>query len=285
MAKLKFSKGLIASAGLIMAGVTLWGTSPAVAGTKDDIRNLQERMLRVEQSSAAQTAATVKISELERQNQELTGRVEELNYKLDQAMRRLDSISAVLAGGDPNVSFDPYNAQPGADGFATQGPQGPVSLIPSGDPIADQIASTAPQSEPSGPVNVELPLNPEAAFDYASGFLLQGDYQKAKSAFALYVEAFPNQPRTPDAKFRLGEIHLALGENAAAADVFIEHIRSYPNDMRAAEAYLKLGTAFARMEKSSEACTVFKTMKTKYPNVALQVRQRADIEMSRINCQ
>ncbi|MHA7873599.1 MAG: tol-pal system protein YbgF, partial [Hyphococcus sp.] len=160
-----------------------------------------------------------------------------------------------------------------------------------GDPIADQLRgenSTPPA--PAGDAaavasDVALPLNPDAAYDYASAFLLQGDYQHAKAAFELYVEAFPRHARTPDAQFRLGEIYLALGENASAADTFIAHIRNYPNDPRAAEAYLKLGTAFSRLEKPDEACTVFKTMKTKYPNAGAAVNQRANLEMARINCQ
>lgn len=263
--------------------------TPAVAGTKDDVRNLQERMARVEQSAAAQSAATVRISELERQIQVLTGRIEEMNYALDQANQRLASVSAALSG-DAGYA-DEGGSSLGGSGLAPSPTGGPVDLT-TGDPIAAELSRSdqgAGQGADLGAgdatPSVELPLNPDAAFDYASGFLLSGDYPRAKSAFALYIDAFPNHQRTPDAKFRLGEIHLALGENAAAADVFIDHIRSYPNDPRAAEAYLKLGTAFARLEKPSEACTVFKTMKAKFPNVSQPVSQRAELEMARINCQ
>lgn len=256
-------------------------TGPALAGTKDDIRDLQERMQTAEQAVKAQSATTVRIGELERQIQELTGRIEELSYQLDTANRRLDAISAALAGESPETA-----AALAADPMRRSG-GGPVDLS-TGDPIADQITNSTPANDSATTVgggDIALPLDPNAAFDYASKFLLEGDYQRAKAAFQLYVEAFPNSGRTPDAQFRLGEIHLALGENAAAADVFINHIRSYPNDPRAAEAYLKLGTAFARLEKSKEACTVFKTMKTKFPNAPSAVSSRADIEMARINCQ
>ncbi|NOX83716.1 MAG: tol-pal system protein YbgF [Alphaproteobacteria bacterium] len=266
-----------AVAGFAAALLIVASAAPAAAGTKDDIRNLQERMARVEQAAAAQSAATVRLSELERQNQFLTGRIEELSFQLDQANQRLNAIGAALSGED---------GQPGAGAFLSGAQfqqQGPVALAP-GDPIADQLSRTGVQDGPDA-ASVELPLDPAAAFDYASGFLLKGDYQRAKAAFELYVEAFPNHARTPDARFRLGEIHLALGENADAADVFIAHIRAYPNDPRAAEAYLKLGTAFSRLEKSDQACTVFKTMKAKFPNVSQPVRQRADLEMSRISCQ
>lgn len=261
---------------LALIGATVL-TAPALAGTKDDIRDLQARLAAAEQALAGHAQSTVRISALERQIQEMTGQIEQLSYELDIANQRLDAVSAALSG-DASYSGDSvYGAGPS---------DGPVPLIPgaglqgSGDPIADQIA----QGSGDAAGDISLPLDPNAAFDYASGFLLSGDYQRAKSAFSLYLEAFPNHPRTPDAQFRLGEIHLALGENAAAADAFIAHIRNYPNDPRAAEAYLKLGTAFARLDKSKEACTVFKTMKTKHPNAPGAVVQRADLEMARISC-
>lgn len=256
--------------------------APAAANTKDDVRDLQARMERVEQSAAAQSAASVRIGELEREIQELTGRIEELTYRLEQANARLDAVSAVLAGDAMQAGAV---AAPSAPYGGSAVRSGPVDLS-TGAPVpgAASGADASPSAIGPSALAVELPLDPNAAYDYASGFLLAGDYQRAKAAFDLYVEAFPNHPRTPDAQFRLGEIHLALGENAAAADAFIAHIRNYPNDPRAAEAYLKLGTAFSRLEKSDEACTVFKTMKSKFPNATEPVRQRADLEMARINC-
>ncbi|CAK9039440.1 Cell division coordinator CpoB [Durusdinium trenchii] len=277
---MKLNRPMIALIGAISVAAV---SSPASAGTKDDVRALQERMNRVEQSLAGQSAQMVRVSELESQIQSMTGLIEELTYQLDIANQRLDAVSAALAG-------DSLGADAAAQGFAFGGAptSGPVDLT-TGDPIADQLrgdAIAAPAPTPGAAAgDIALPLNPDAAYDYASGFLLKGDYQRAKSAFELYVEAFPNHSRTPDAKFRLGEIYLALGENTSAADLFIGHIRSYPNDPRAAEAYLKLGTAFARLEKPEEACTVFKTMKTKYADAATAVTQRANLEMARINCQ
>ncbi len=254
--------------------------APAMASTKDDVRDLQERLAIAEKSLAGQSAAMVRVNELEREIQTLTGQVEELTYRLELSNQRLNAVSAALSG-EAGVSASGPTTYGGAVAA-----RGPVDLT-AGDPIADQTDQgfTRDTAVGIGGGDVTLPLDPDAAFIYASGFLLQGDYQRAKAAFELYVQAFPNHSRTPDAQFRLGEIHLALGENAAAADVFISHIRNYPNDPRAAEAYLKLGTAFSRLEKPTEACTVFKTMKTKFPNAPAPVTQRADLEMTRINCQ
>ena len=271
--------------GAVVGAVLLASAGPAAAGVRDDVRDLQERMARAEQSLSGQSAATVRISQLEREIQVMTGRIEELTFQLNQANSRLDAISAALAGGqafpgDAGAAYFP----PGDAGGAPAVRSGPTDLT-TGDPVADQGGAVAPASALAEVDDVALPLDPGAAFDYASRFLLQGDYARAKAAFELYLEAFPNHPRTPDAQFRLGEIYMAVGENAAAADAFIAHIRDYPNDPRSAEAYLKLGSAFARLDKPDEACTVFKTMKSKFPGASGPVSQRVDLEMARIDCQ
>ncbi len=268
----------------LCAVMALGACATPASAARGEIAGLNDRLAKVERliaglqstadAASDPTSLTVRISQMEREIQSLTGTVEELSYELDQANRRLEAVSQTLIGGlDSSSDFsDPGRAVASA---------GPVALS-AGDPIADQLNVAAAEERA---VSVELPFDPDAAFDYASGFLLQGDYERAQEAFELYVEAFPNHSHTANAQFRLGEIYLATGANAKAADAFIAHIRAYPNDPRAAEAYLKLGTAFARLEQPEQACKVFKSMKAKYPNASQPVVQRADLEMARINCQ
>ena len=251
--------------------------SPASAGTKDDVRDLQARMLVLEQSAAAMSAATVKITELQDQIQDLTGRIEELSYQLDQANLQIDAMSAALAGESDPVAFDPAG--------------GPLDLttgdIAAGDPIAGVLGGkqdTDGFADSRSDSGITLPLNSDLAYDYSLDFLLAGDYESARSAFELYLEAFPNHSRTADAQFRLGEIHLALEEYALGAESFIDHIKRFPNDARAPDAYVKLGSAFAALEKGTEACTVFKTMRSKFPGADPTLLARAGQEISRLGC-
>lgn len=265
-----------------VAGAVLSLAAPAAAqSTKDRVEMLEQAVADLQARAPAAASSAVRIGQLEQQIQTLTGRIEQLSYELEQAKARLDSMSAALAGDTLGASeYAEPGYQPGAAPAS-----GPVRLGPgaetadAGDPIAARIAETSGDES-----EVALPFDPNEAFDYASSFLLRGDYPRAQTAFEMYVEAFPNHPRTPEAQFRLGEIYLATGANADAADTFIAHIKKYPNDPRAAEAYLKLGTAFARLQKNTEACQVFKSMRGKFPNAAPAVMQRADIEMGKINC-
>lgn len=222
--------------------------------------------------------ATVRISQLEREIQLLTGRVEELSFDLDQANGKIKSMQAALSLGGP------HNAGDGP--VPLSGPAESGDLVANGQQVdglttipGEVGTTTAPDIS-----GVELPLDPDAAFAYSSGFLLSGDYDRAAASFKLYLQSFPNHPRAADARFRLGEIYLATEKNADAADAFITHIRSYPNDPRAAEAHLKLGTAFSRLGQPDEACKIFRTLRSKFPDVSPAVSQRASREMASINC-
>lgn len=240
--------------------------APAFAGSKDRIEALEDAVAQLQAASPAALQSNAKIDRLEGEVRSLTGRVEQLTFELEQARARIDSMSAALAG-------DQMAGQMGA----------PVALgapdQAGGDPIASEIARSQ-----SASAEIALPLDPEAAYAYASDFLVTSDYPRAEAAFAKFLESFPSHPRAADARFRLGEVQLAASRNTEAADTFIAFIRAYPNSARAAEAYLKLGTAFSRLNQKDEACKVFKTLKAKYPTAAPPVLQRTDVEMARISC-
>lgn len=259
---MRISNRLMAPAALILAAAF---AAPASAGTKERIEALEAAVGQLQAASPAALDSNAKVDRLEAEVRTLTGRVEMLTHELEQTQSRLEAVTAALAGEAPGGA--------------------PVNLSGQAASDTDLIANAITQSAGAqGAASVELPLDADAAYTYASEFLLASDYVRAERAFSLFLQSFPNHPRAADARFRLGEVYLATNKNAEAADTFIAFIRAYPNSARGAEAYLKLGTAFARLNQSAEACKVFKSMKSKYPNAAPQVIQRADVEMAKINC-
>ncbi len=297
--------------------------APAHAGKKEDIEALRLKTLALESQIASLTQqtgqtdadATLKISQLQRENQQLTGQVETLSNEVRQMRARLDQVTRVLAGesfsgldtiippGAPPAATAPgsnfgASAQPGA---TQQGPGQAGVVAPLNGPVSDDPTALGPvtgdgSSKPTGSEvatgnttksatnGVQLPADPNEAYAYASNFLLTGDYIKARQAFELYVQSFPKSVHTPDARFRLGEIYLATGANTDAAQAFIGHIRDYPSDPKSAEAHLKLGTSFARMKQTTQACQIYKQVRIKFPNASQIVLSRTELEMQRIDC-
>ena len=217
----------------------------------------------------------LKIAELEQEIARLTGRIEELTFRLANQQRQLDTIMAVLGdtrGGQAAPADTPDDASM---------PTGDTMGAPQTASAPTDLAGAAPPREE---VAVSLPPGEDDAYDLAYEALLAGDYARSEAAFEAYVEQFPEGVRTAEAKYLLGEIYLATGAYAEAATVFLDHVKSYPDDVRAPEAYLKLGTAFARLDKPEEACKVFRVGASKFPQMSASVRARFEAEQRKAGC-
>ncbi len=244
---------------------------------------------------------SVRISQLERELQSLTGRIEQVMYTSEQNSRRLDTLTQILSG-DPNIastmptqqaeplepgSFNEQYKNLSGGSAPVQAPApvtgGPTSLSGAGafsgttiEPVAEAPAKADCSATMPGEVNGD--------FDYAFNALLNGDYATAECGFSTFLTRYPSDPRAPDAQFRLGEIYLATGANVEAAKAFLNHVKTWPNDSRAPESYLKLGTAYARLGKKEQACQIFTVMSSKYPNASLNVRQKLAVERGAAGC-
>lgn len=229
---------------------------------------------------AAPSADTVvRLQQIEREMQELTGRIEELTFRLATQQRQVDTMMEVMAG--PGAADGPQ-ATPGAgsqaprEASAAAAAQGAPADLRGSAPVGQQAAAPAQ--------TVELPADPDDAYDVAYEALLAGDYARSQAAFEAYVERFPEGVRTPEAKYLLGEIYLATGAYAQAATQFLDHVRTYPEDPRGPEAYLKLGTSFARLDKADEACRVFSAGSAKFPDASASVQARIASEEEKAGC-
>ncbi len=270
------------------------------------VQDLQGAVYSVEQSTGTASGgnysdtdgysgdATVRISQLERELQTLTGRIEQVAYQIEQNAIRLDTLTAAMSVGstssdtglieDQENSFD---AQYGRISGTSDSDLAPATTGPTDLSGTDALAGSV--DDPSVTVTridcaSSLPADANGTYDYAFDALLNGDYLTAECAFQAFLEGYPDDVRAPDAQFRLGEIYLATGANIDAAKAFLNHVKTWPRDARAAESYLKLGTAYSRLGKRQEACKIFDVMQAKYQNTSTAVRQRLAVERGNAGC-
>ncbi|MBB4660006.1 tol-pal system protein YbgF [Parvularcula dongshanensis] len=255
-----------------------------LAAVEEAVRDLQASVYSVEggqrplaaqpaprQAPAADASTVIRLQELEQQVAELTGRIEELTFRLASQQRQINTMLEVIGTPDPMAGPTVSGAEETDEGAQ---PQELAEAVQAGE------GSTT--SEPA--TMVELPDDPDEAYDVAYEALLAGDYPRAEASFAAYSAKFPEGVRTPEAKYLLGEIYLATGAYKEAASTFLDHVRSYPEDPRAAEAYLKLGTAFARLDRADEACKLFAASESKFPDASQSVKARLSAERNRVGC-
>lgn len=217
---------------------------------------------------APDASLAVRLTRIEQNLATMTGRMEELTFKLDRLGNRLESLEAGDASPAEVLGGDPIAAA----AAAAQG--GPVDLVTGDDAAALQPRVTIPA----------LPARPDAAYNMAYDYLLAADYDRAELAFAAFIERFPESPQTPEAKYFLGEIYLSTRANADAARTFLDHVRSYPDDPRAPEAYLKLGTAFQRLDKPDESCRVLAVGQRQFPSLDARLTRRYDEVKAEAGC-
>jgi len=243
------------------------------------------------------------------QLRELTGKVEELGYKLSQITARLDKLvgdidfrlTAIERGG-AGAAPPPGSSSAAAEGATTASaaPVGPgphmrlVPLGPSGQPAPAESASQAPGPSrapaPAQTAAITLPDgSPEAQYEFAYAQLLQaqreqGDFSRAEAALRAFLAAHPNHRLAGNAQYWLGETYYVRRDFAAAAAAFAEGFKRYPNSEKAPDNLLKLGMSLGHLNRKSDACGTLGELERRYPNASVSIKQATQREKQRLNC-
>ncbi|WOI54241.1 tetratricopeptide repeat protein [Parvularcula sp. LCG005] len=238
-----------------------------------------------------QASLSVRLTAIEESMAQLTGQVEQLSYRLRQQEQKLNQLSArsdqPLMDDGMSGGYDDGGMMPVEPDYPIGGPVGdqprPTGPTPLSEPTGGPVDLT--RDEPAEEAMVELPDDPDAAYNIAYNAVLAADYDTAERTLEAFVVRFPDEPQTAEAKFLLGEVYLATGANGDAARVFLDHVGTYKDDPRSPEAYLKLGISFARLGRTEEACKVFRAGKSKFPNMPERMSRRYDNEKAAAGCQ
>lgn len=260
-------------------------------------------------SSDYQASVESRLSDMESQLRELTGKVEKQEYDNAQLKTMLEKALA-----DINIRFEDVNKAAGARQTGTLAPNDMGGTVPE-EPSAS--ATDAPQSltEPALPVPKGSPNNPapqdsptvqnlgsmttapggatippkadnDVATQYESAFamLKSGNYTGAKGGFEKFIAANPNHPLISNATYWLGESYYAGGEFEKAARLFAESYKKYPKGPKVADSLLKMGMSLASAGKKKEGCVALKQLKKEFPSGNAVTLRRADQEIKRLAC-
>jgi tol-pal system protein YbgF len=140
---------------------------------------------------------------------------------------------------------------------------------------AAAAAAPAPPAAAAGASPEEA--KPSAAEAFAKGreLMMAGDYDAAESAFAAYVEAYPDSPRSAEARYWWGKTLSAKGAHAQAASAYIAAIRGWPKTAWAPEAVVELARSLVALKKPEDACSTLSELARRYPNASAAVATRA----------
>lgn len=266
-------------------------------------------------SPSYQATLEKRLSDLEQQNRELTGKVEQLSFENESLKKNFEKAQAdfdlrlnQIKSAAPTAPAQTTTAP--ASGTSTTDQTTAGTLSPEDKKDAPADATTNTPSSPTGGTTDIAPANsptqqnlgtitqspngasisPDKNKDAASAYetayadLKAGKPADAQSKFEQFLKQYPEHPLRANAIYWLGETYYAQANYIQSTKVFAESYKKYPKGPKAADSLLKMGLSLEQINKNKEACVTFKQLKKEFSVGQAALIHRADAEMAKISC-
>lgn len=233
-----------------------------------------------------------RISQIEKDLQTLTGKVEQQSYDSQQTQQRLEALEQ-----DTRMRLDAIEGQLRAGGAVP--PNNAPPLMPQADmqqqpPIDPNVVIGSDQPPMPSVLQPEAPMGDadgtagslDAAGLYEQGFgeIKREDYAAAERSFAQFMKDYPTHALAPNALYWLGETFYVRKEYDKAARAFAEAYQKYPNGPKGADNLLKLGMSLAGKGEKDSACVALAQLRKEYPKGPEPVLKRGESESAALGC-
>ena len=253
------------------------------------------------------TKHLLKLSEIEKQFQELTNKYEEINFKMDKLSLRLSKVQAdnqlrfknlennTIINNTENNSLTslpktdinqkkilPGSSQPQELGtisykdMTTNDETQVVQSVDSTKTVSTEIFQSEEKILPEG--------TPKEQYEFATSFLKVGDYNMAERAFREFVDNNPDNEFSGNAQYWYAETFRIRQLYTDAASAYLEGYQKYPKGEKAPINLLKLGVSLVQMGEKDQGCLMIVGVKKQYPNATQSVLQKAKYEEKKFEC-
>ncbi len=271
--------------------------------SNDINKNLNNTTATMDQSSEeVLTRHLLKLSEIEKQFQELTNKFEEINFKLDKLSNRLSKVQAdnqmrfqqletgeINFDGEKKISSKkkeekdlPGSSKPqdlGSISYKDSDTQSKEQQIQSIDTTGSVITETFGSEEKILPK-----ASPNKQYEFATSFLKNGDYNMAERAFREFVTSNPEHELAGNAQYWYAETFRIRQLFTDAASAYLEGYQKYPKSEKAPINLLKLGVSLVQIGEKDQGCLMIKGVKQQYPKANQSVLQKAKYEEKKFEC-
>ncbi len=233
-----------------------------------------------------------RLSQIETDLRNLTGKVEQQAYdnqqlqqKLDalqqDSQMRLDAIEAQLRGQPPMGAAQPPMNQP--QGGLAPGDMGQPTLGDNPE-VLQPDTMTQPAGDVTGAETGAGATDAAGLYEQGFGEIKRSDYPAAEKTFIAFMKEYPTHALAPNALYWLGETYYVRKEYDKAARVFAEAYQKYPGGPKGADNLLKLGMSLAGKGEKANACIALGQLKKEYPKGPAPVLAKGDSEMMALGC-
>lgn len=190
----------------------------------------------------------IRISELETQIRQMTGQLEEANFKVANLTRKIETL-------EKDNEFRFKELESGAR---------PLASLP----------STGAGSTPSTITAAPAVTTAKQKYDQAYSLVSNANYVEAEISFLEFLEQYPQDELSGNAQYWLGQTYYARGNYADATRTFLEGMSKYPESPKAPAYLLKVGMSLNLLGEKTEACEVFRELGARFPNSTESTRLR-----------
>ena len=250
------------------------------------------------------TRHLLKLSEIEKQFQQLTNKFEEINFKLDKLSNRMSKVQA-----DNQVRFQDLET-----GLSSN--NGLKKVVKKLDNNTDEVLPGSSQPQDLGSVSYKdtttnetsqqtmsidttasivteefrteekiLPKeSPKKQYEFATSFLKVGDYSTAERAFREFVIENPGHDLAGNAQYWYAETFRIRQLYTDAASAYLEGYQKYPKGEKAPINLLKLGVSMVQIGEKDQGCKMINGVEKQYPKANQSVIQKAKYESQKFEC-
>lgn len=239
-----------------------------------------------------------RVDQLEDMVRQLTGRIEEVQFRNNQLSKQMERLQA-----DIDLRFKDLQAAGNGAAAAGAGQQQGTSM-PGATGGGDRVNLTPPKgagADSPGPASgpqvlgtmsekdmkkalAAKPVDPQAVYDSAYAAAQAGDYATAESGFQDFLAKNAGHPLAGNAQYWLGDIAYSKKDFGTAAATFLDGYKKFPKHTKAPDMIYKAGSSFGHLGKKKEACTAFAILFADHPQMPDRVKRAAVAEKQKYEC-
>ena len=276
------------------------------SGSLDDNLNNSTSSSSINQNSEnVLTRHLLKLSEIEKQFQELTNKFEEINFKIDKLSNRLSKVQAdnqirfqelennSIISTDENrkiTSLPKEETKKVLPGSSEPQDLGSISYKDTETNLSTQQTQSI---ESTGTIVTEtfeseeklLPdVSPEKQYEFAMSFMQVGDYNTSERAFREFININSEHELAGSAQYWYAETFRIRQLYTDAASAYLEGYQKYPKGEKAPINLLRLGVSLVQMGEKDQGCLMITGVKKQYPKANQSVLQKAQYEEKKFDC-
>jgi len=252
------------------------------------------------------TRHLLKLSEIEKQFQDLTNKFEEINFKLDKLSNRVSKVqadnqlrfqqlegSAVISNNNNQNKVTELNNNEKENVLPGSSQPQDLGSISYKDTETNLTTQQTQSIETTSAIVTEefrseeklLPNEtPEKQYEFATSFLKVGDYNMAERAFKEFVDMNSNHKLAGNAQYWYAETFRIRQLYTDAASAYLEGYQKYPKSEKGPINLLKLGVSLVQIGEKDQGCLMITGVKKQYPEAKQSVLQKAKYEEKKFEC-